>query len=151
MHRLTGNPPPMKKFFPIRYRRAMTLTELIIAIALVGISVGGIVSVLLQTVDLSQSIDNSYVATDLARNRIERIRSVRRDMGYAAIPESAETDTIIDRNGNADQNGVFKRTTIINASYGTNLTRVTVRVTYKRRGSFLSTPIEVTSLISPYT
>lgn len=141
----------MTRTFSGKHRPAMTLAELAVALALVTISIGGIVSVLYQTADLSQAVDSSYVAADLARNRIERIREIRRDMGYASIPEAEETDTAIDRNGDADQNGDFKRTTIIDASYGTNLTKIIVRVTYKRKGSFLSTPIEVTSLISPYT
>lgn len=151
MQDLIRNSPFMINIFAGKNRRAMTLAELAMALALVALSIGGIISVLFQSSDLAQAVDSSYVAAELARNRIERIREVRRDMGYDSIPEAAETDTIVDRNGDSDQDGDFKRTTIIDASYGTNLTKVVVRVTYKRKGSSISTPVEVTSLISPYT
>jgi len=69
-------------------RKGMSLTEVVIAMALVALSVGGIMAVLVQSVGLRQSVDNAYAAVGLAKNRIERIRELRRDKGYAALAEA---------------------------------------------------------------
>jgi len=133
-----------------RHEKALTLVELMIAILLVTLSVGGIISVVIQSVALRQSVDNAYAASNIARNRIERIREIRNDMGYTHLSEAAETDTLVDRNGVSDPNGEFKRTTIINTAFATNLTKVTVRVLYKRNNIFTTDAVEVVTLVSPY-
>ena len=131
-------------------RKGMSLTEVVIAMALVALSVGGIMAVLVQSVGLRESIDNAYAAVGLAKNRIERIRELRRDRGYTALAEAVESDTVIDRNGAYDLNGDFKRTTIVNTGYAANLTKVTVKVKYKRRNVFIPESMEAVTLISPY-
>jgi prepilin-type N-terminal cleavage/methylation domain-containing protein len=131
-------------------RKGMSLTEVLIAMALVALSIGGIISLLIQGIGMDQSVDYTYVATSLAKNRIERIRQIRMDSGYASLPETAETNILLDRNGNSSQSGDFKRTTIIDPSYAADLTKVTVRVSYKIRNEFTSQPVELVTALSSY-
>lgn len=141
----------MVQFFHRRSRLGVSLTEVLMAMALITLCVGGIVALSAQSVGAGQSNDYAYVATNLAKNRMERIRQIRKDKGYAVLPEAAESDVLIDRNGVSDQNGEFKRTTIIDSAYAANLTKVTVRVNYKTRGVFLSQSVELVTLISIYS
>lgn len=134
--------------FHREFRRGISLVEVVTAIALIALSVGGIISLLVQNMGLGQSIDYTYVATNLARSRIERIKTFARDMGYTALPESAESNTVIDRNGVPTTNGDFKRTTLIDDTYATGITKVTVRVYYKIRNAFTSQPVELVTLIA---
>ena len=128
----------------------MSLTEVLIAMALIALCIGGIVSLLVQGIRMGKGVDYMYVATNLAKNRIERIREVRKDLGYAAMTDSAETDVLIGRNGASDPNGNFKRTTIIDSSDPSGLTRVTVRVSYKIKDVFTGQPAEIVTLLSSY-
>lgn len=134
----------------MKLNKGMSLTEVVVATALVTVAVGGIIAVTVQGTTLGQSTDYAYVALNLAKNRIERLREIRKDIGYAALSEAAETDTVIDRNGNPDPNGDFVRTTVVDTTYAANLTKVTVRVRYKIKGTLIPTDIELVTLISPY-
>lgn len=130
--------------------RGVSLTEVLVAIALVALCVGGIISLLVQNIGLGQSVDNAYVAINLAKSRIERMREIRKDSGYTALPDAAETDTLIDRNGISSPSGGFKRTTIVDSAYAPGLTKVTVKVRYKTGGVFISVPVELVTLLSSY-
>lgn len=135
----------------MKLNKGMSLTEVVIATGLATLAVGGIIAVITQTATLGHSVDYSYVASTLAKNRIERIREIRKDKGYSAIIDASETETAVDRNGSPDSNGDFVRTTIIDAAYATGLTKVTVKVKYKKNGVFIPMDIELTTLFSPYT
>ena len=134
----------------MRNKKGMSLVEVIVALALLVLSIGSIVGILMQNINTGKAIDYSYVATNLAKNRIERLREVRRDRGYADLANWQETDVTIDRDGVADNNGDFQRTTIVNAAYGANLTQITVQVKYAPQGSFTNAETELVTLLSPY-
>ena len=133
----------------MKFKKGMSLTEVVMAMALITLCIGGIITVVVQSADMGHTADYTYVAIDLAKNRIERIRQIRNEKGYDIIPQTAETDTIIDRNGIPDLNGDFKRTTTIEPT-STRLTKVTVGVTYKRRGLFNPVPVELVTLLSEH-
>lgn len=135
----------------MKLNKGMSLTEVVIAMGLAALAVGGIIAVITQTATLGQSVDYTYVASNLAKNRIERIREIRKDKGYSALTETAEIETIIDRNGLPDSNGDFVRATIVDAAYATDLTKVTVKVKYKKKGVLIPMDIELTTLLSQYT
>lgn len=128
----------------------MSLTEVLVAMALIALCIGGIISLLVQGVGMAKSVDYMYAATSLAKNRIERIREIRKDLGYAALPESAEDDVLIDRNGVSDPDGDFRRATIIDPNDSSGLTRITVSVSYKIKGVFTGQPVELVTLLSSY-
>jgi len=132
------------------FKKGMSLVEVVAAIALAVLAMGGIISVTTQSASLGQAVDYTYVASNLAKNRIERIREIRRDKGYTALPEAAETDTVVDRSGIPDPNGDFVRTTTIDAAYATNLTKVTVKVQYKKKGALIPIGVELVTLLSQY-
>ena len=143
----------------------MTLVELVMAVGLIAICVGGIVGVILQSFDSEQSLTYSDTATNIAKSRIEYIRRIRDDKGYAAVGTAAETDTLVNDNGVPDPAGNFKRTTVFSDTFilgsttvAIGITQVTVTVKYKRKGIFSSTlpgtlglrTVQVTSYLSQY-
>lgn len=134
----------------MKNKKGITFAEVVIALALLSLSIGGIIGVLVQNSGTGQSIDYTYVATNLAKNRIERLREVRRDRGYSDLTNWQETGYGIDRDGNYDSDGDFERTTTIDPNYGTNLTQITVSVKYKRGGTLVPVATELVTLISPY-
>jgi Tfp pilus assembly protein PilV len=133
------------------FKKGMSLIEVVAAVALAVLAMGGIISVTTQSASLGQTVDYTYAASNLAKNRIERIREIRRDKGYEALCEASETDTVIDINGNPDPNGDFVRTTTISASYAPDLKQVTVKVQYKKRGTLIPIGIELVTMVSRYT
>ncbi len=134
----------------MKRNKGVTLTECLVATAFMMLALGGMLALFVQNSRAGKIVDYSYVATNLAKNRVERIREVRREQGLAVLSSLAETDVLIDRNGVADTNGDFKRTTLIDTGYGTNLVKVTVQVNYKIRGSWNSLPVELVTVVCPY-
>lgn len=133
----------------LKSKKGLSLAEIVMAIALVALCIGGIIGVAVQSLYFEQSVDYSHSAINIARDRIERLRQIRQQQGYAAIPQNAETDELVDANGVSDLSGNFKRTTIIDTITYPGVTCVTVRVTYKRKGIFTTQPIELVTFISP--
>lgn len=131
-------------------KRGISIVEVLVAMALIALCLGGILSLLVQGMGMGGGVDNAFVATSLARNRVERIREIRKDSGYAALSECSETNTPVDRNGASDPNGSFERTTVIDATYGSGLTKVTVRVKYKAGSVFAAQPVELVTVLSSY-
>jgi Tfp pilus assembly protein PilV len=128
-----------------------SLIETVMALALVAICIGGILGVVVQSVELGQSRERAYIAMNLAKNRLERIRQIRRDQGYSSLATATETDTLIDSKGIADGGGDFIRTTAVEPDYAPNLTKVTVSVNYKKKGAFTGKAVELVTLVSPYS
>jgi type II secretory pathway pseudopilin PulG len=129
----------------------MTLTEVVVATALAALSIGGIMGVVVQGMDLGNRADYAYAAANIAKNRIERVREIRKEQGYTSLSAMAEDDVTVDRDGIADSNGDFIRTTTVDSAYAVNLTKVVVKVKYKIRGVPAPVWVELTTLVSPYT
>ena len=118
---------------------------------MLALSIGGIIGVLVQNVSAGKSIDYTYVATNLAKNEIERLREFRRDKGYMTLVEMAgETTETINRAGEQDSSGEFERTVTIDPDDIASLTTLTVKVKYKRGGVFLPVYTELVTMVSPY-
>ncbi|MCM8782148.1 MAG: hypothetical protein NC828_03760 [Candidatus Omnitrophica bacterium] len=137
----------------MKSKKGISLTEVVMAIGLVAICIGAIVGLVVQSVELGSGSEYAFTAMNLAKNRIERIREIRRDLSYTRLSEMAESDVIVNSDGVPDPNGNFKRTTIIavDPTGYTGLTKVTVKVQYKRKRLFNPVPIELVTLISPYS
>ena len=135
----------------MKNKKGLTLVEVIVASALITLAVGGIIGVLIQNASTGQSIDYTYVATNLAKSRIERLREVRRDKGYTELATCQESNVSINRKGVPDSNGNFERTTTIDTTtHGPGLTGVTVTVSYKRGGTLMPVSVTLITLISQY-
>jgi type II secretory pathway pseudopilin PulG len=147
--------PKRDRFGGLRPRRGgnrgISLVEILVAMALIALSIGGIVFVLVQSLGLMTGADNVYASTNIAKNRLERIRQIRNEGGYDTLYGTAESNVIVDRNGIPDQGGDFTRSTTVNPDYGPDLTMITVQVRYKSKGALIAQSIELVTLLSPYT
>lgn len=130
----------------------MTIVEVVTSMALIGMLIGGFLGLLIEDIKTAQTIDYNYVSLNIAKSRMDRIRELRRDKGYSNLSTATETDITIDRNGLPDADGEFTRSTTITPNFEgkTNLTKITVSVSYKGAGNVATTTITITSLISPY-
>jgi len=133
-----------------KLKTGMTLTEVVIAVCLAVISIAGVLALLTQNADLGQRLDYSYASTGIAKSRIEKLREIRRDMGYDALADIEEENIPVDDTGTPDPDGNFIRSTTVDPGFGTDLTQVTVTVQYKKQGIITPFLVELTSLISRY-
>ena len=135
-----------------KFKKGLSLVELLVAVSLIAICITAVMGVVIQSTDLGKSSDAAYIAISIARNRIERAREVRENKGYSSLVDMIEEEVYVDRHGTPMPGGMadsdFRRTTIVNADFGDDLTQVTVRVEYKRRGLFSPAPVELVTVLS---
>jgi len=122
----------------LKGKAGITLAETLISAGVIAIVLVGILTVFIQTVGISKRIDFDYVATNIAKSRIERARNIISTSGFDFLSDLTETDTIVDYEGAPETTGVFKRSTSINTNYGgeSRLTQITVTVIYKYKGTW---------------
>lgn len=113
--------------------KAMTIPEVLFACAIMSMVCVGTLLIFVQTVEISKKVNYKYNAIQLARNRLERARSVVDAGGFSSLSDLGETDSVLDSDGGSDPNGNFKRSTTITTSYSgvARLTKVEVTITYK--------------------
>ncbi|MGB2705420.1 MAG: type II secretion system protein [Candidatus Omnitrophota bacterium] len=125
----------------IKEKRGVTLVEVLFSAGLISFVLIGILMVWVYTVDLSKRVDYEYAATNIAKSRMERIRTVLSTGagGPGSLVDSLSdlnTTYIADWDGKPDPDGDFKCTTAI-SSYGSpaddDLARAEVAVIYKYR------------------
>jgi type II secretory pathway component PulJ len=114
----------------------MTLTEVVVAICLLVMVMGGAYSLIVRSSELSRSARRHYIAISLAKNRLERARNFL----YNDLKLMAETDLTVNDNGNPNPNGRFRRTTTVNTNYAASLTEVIVVVKIRNPHTGLFTP-----------
>ena len=133
----------------LKSKRAITLVEIMVSVALMALLAGAVVSLLVQNMKMGQAIDYNYVAVNIAKSRIDRIRELRRDKGFSNINTAAETNVTVDRDGTPEANGDFRRTTVITENFDSNsdLTRVEVSVAYE---GTQEVTVTLTTLLCPY-
>ena len=151
------------KFGQINFmnNKGVTIVEVIVASALLILAAGGILALSLQNIKLSKASDYYYVAVNLAKNRIERIRKIRTEKGINyLIPDEEEEykgveeeDTIVNRDGVKDANGDFVRTTeietiLIGDGGKPELVKVTVKVNYKIMQILRPQPVELVTVVT---
>ncbi|MEA3369075.1 MAG: prepilin-type N-terminal cleavage/methylation domain-containing protein [Candidatus Ratteibacteria bacterium] len=131
----------------MRNKNGMTLIEVIASIILLLICIGGITALLYQSTETSHCVYYTYVAANLAKNRVELIRELRKTKGYMALADLPETQIeLIDYLGNAG--GDFERTTQV--EYASGLTKVTVSVECKKEELNHPVVFELVTLLSSY-
>jgi len=133
----------------LKAQRSMTLVEIMVSVSLVTLLAGAVLGLLIQNMKMGQAIDYNYVAVNIAKGRMDRIRELRRDKGFSNLYTAAEDNIKVDRDGLPDSSGDFTRTTTITTSFGSNsnLTKVEVTVSYTVTGT---ATITLTSILSPY-
>ena len=132
-------------------KKGVTLTEVLFAVGIIAMVIAGVLIIFAQTVEVSRRINYEYAATNLAKARVERARSVISTNGFTALADMIETEKIIDAEGTSDSDGEFKRSTDVLLSYGGNsrLTQIQVDVVYKIGGGWKdSIPVTMVTVFS---
>lgn len=114
----------------------VTLVETLFSAVILVLVVAGVLVIFVRTVDISKRIDKEYVATNLAKSRVERARTTKVTHGFDSLVDLNETDVIIDSDGVSDPDGEYKRSTTVSTNYNGNarLTKIDVTIVYKYRG-----------------
>lgn len=125
-------------------KQGFSLVELSIALMVATVFVLGILSLYSQSVVSTKKMNQRFIAVNLAKNRLERLRS----FDFDVLPLSAETDTYLDEKGNPDANGGFIRNTTVSTNYNgvSDLTQVTVSVDYEIKGEYTGNPVVLTTV-----
>ena len=118
-----------------RGKDGVTLVETLFSVVILALVVACVLVIFVRTVDISKRIDKEYVATNLAKSRLERVRSVKAINGFDSLVDLGETDAILDSDGVPDPDGEYKRSTTIATNYSgdTHLTKIDVTIVYKYR------------------
>ncbi len=121
-----------------------TLTEVVIAGALLAIAVTGIFAACTAAIRTQHMSSSIYHATCLARNRIQRGLS----LPFNTLPVLEDSDQPIDQDGNSNLNGPFRRTTEL-VTISDNCYKISVTIFYPIGNGKLSTvPIIIESKIA---
>ena len=107
-------------------RDGFTFVEVVVAMALIALALGGSYRLLHITMQSRQVAHEYYVATLMANNRIEHAKSVT----FANLTLLREDRAPVDELGISDVNGRYLRTTEIETNWigQPRLTRITVTV-----------------------
>lgn len=100
--------------------QGFSLTEAVVALAILLLAVVGCYILIGKAAALNKSARDHYVAILLANNRLELAKTRL----YSDLSTLAETRLRVDEYGGPDPEGRFRRTTLVNTNYNTNLTEV---------------------------
>lgn len=114
-------------------RRGMTIIEVLVAMSLFAMFIVGASSLMLMVRKLSDVSRSHYQAVNIAKNRIEQVRNLRR-ADYNQIPMAVENGVRVDDRGEPSPTGKFRRTTIITEKTP-NLIEIGVRVDILNRNT----------------
>ena len=116
----------------LQNQRGASLIEVMIAVGMFLIGMEALLAVATQSIAHAKRAEYVYTASSLAKNHIERLRAY----SFSALASAAETDTVIDADGDADPAGQFERTTTVTTNYtgDPDLTQLTVSVKFSMQG-----------------
>ncbi|MCX7591648.1 MAG: prepilin-type N-terminal cleavage/methylation domain-containing protein [Kiritimatiellae bacterium] len=120
--RAAGLPAEQKR------QSGVSILEVVIALTIFGIAVGAACGLIVGARTLADNARNHYTAINLAKNRLERAGA----LGFDVLPLFQESGTLVDKNGNIDPNGNFRRTTTV-TDVKSNLRELTVHVEIRNR------------------
>ena len=123
----------------------VTLIEIMIAVLTFAIGISAILAVCVQGMTTARRTEAAYTAYNLAKNRIETLKSIT----FSDLASASETSTVLDASGVADLEGTFTRTTVITTNYNSdaNLTQAKVTIYYTVKGTQSAAPLEMTTVI----
>ena len=112
----------------IKNNKGVTLVENMVSILVFLIGIEALMASCFQGVAMAKRADYSYVAYNLAKNHLERMKLY----SFANLSSSNETATPLNSDGDVDTSGSFSRTTVITPAYlgNASLTQATVTVRY---------------------
>ena len=126
-------------------RKGASLIEVMISVAIFVLSMQSLLAVTLASMTQAKRAEYVHIASGLAKNHMERLRAY----SFSALANAAETSTLINTDGDPDDDGTFIRTTTVTTSYNSNanLTQVTVQVWFVLKGVQSGQPMSVTSVM----
>ncbi|MBL7076670.1 MAG: prepilin-type N-terminal cleavage/methylation domain-containing protein [Kiritimatiellae bacterium] len=110
-----------------------TLVEAVISSALFFIIAGSFIAAYISAMRTHKMSSDYYKATCIARNRVQRARTV----DFESLPLLAEDDAKIDQDGDPDTGGQFRRTTLV-SSMAPACKRISVNVQFPLPGGGVS-------------
>ncbi len=105
-------------------QQGFTLTEVMTAVVVLAIFMIGCYQAVTGALWMNQTARDHFVATQLANNRLERARNIP----FTSLNLLVENQVVMVSDGTPSLSGPFRRSTTINANYGSNLTECVVRV-----------------------
>lgn len=130
-----------------RNSKGITLVEVLVSMSLVVLVVSVVVIAVAQSSVNSNRLDMIYTASELAKKHMDGLKA----LNFRDIPDRApETDVVIDRYGEADPNGDYRRTTEINEDWSGNPYAIKVKVSVDRivNGSVSGHPVVVETVFA---
>lgn len=110
-------------------QHGFTFTEVMVAVLILGVFIAGAYKMVSGALWINQAARDHYVAIHLANSRLERARNLQ----YSSLYQLVENQLVMDEHGTPGVNGNFRRTTTVNANYGSNLTEFVVQVDIRNR------------------
>ncbi len=121
-----------------------TVTEVVVASALLIIGVAGIFSAAISSIRTQYTASSLYRATCLARNRVQRGLA----LPFDSLPTLDSDNVYVDQEGNANANGPYIRTTTVTA-VSPNCYLIVAEVSFPIGGGAMSaTPAIIQSKIA---
>jgi len=112
-----------RKVDGMRRCEGFTLIEVVVAITILSIAIGGICMLGVLAKEASDKARDHYIAVNIAKNRIEGVQV----FDYEQLDRLEESATVVDESGNPSSGGHFRRTTTV-SNVKTNLREVVVTV-----------------------
>lgn len=104
-----------------------SIVEVLVALSLFATFITGAVKVIAAQHRVTDQARAHYTAINVAKNRIESLRNMRRS-SYTQIANMIEADFTVDEEGLSDLNGKFSRTTRIHTTSVSDLLEIQVTV-----------------------
>lgn len=112
-------------------KMGFTLAEAVISTALLVLVIGGSYSLISRSQALIYSARNHYIAVNISRARLERIRN----FAYDQLITLSETNIVVNDSGVPLSSGYFRRTTSVVTNYQPGLTKIEVRTDIRNQKS----------------
>jgi prepilin-type N-terminal cleavage/methylation domain-containing protein len=112
-------------------RAGLTLVEVMISIMVFSICIGGICWLVAMAKSVSDQARDHYVAANIAKNRVERGRTIE----FNALEQFEADDVLVDAMGSPDLDGMYRMTTVV-SNINDTLKEIVVTVEIRNRNSW---------------
>lgn len=128
--------------------KGFTLVEAVISTVILAFAIAGSYALIIRSASMIRSSRNHYMAVNLAKDRLERARSVP----YSQLIMLSESQLAVDDTGTPSSTGDFRRTTTVNTNYQSGITLITVNTEVKslKTRSFDGEAEPVSALFTEY-
>ena len=120
---------------PQSNNEGFTLVEVLISLLIMALAVAGLCSLALTSKQILDTSRDHYVAVNLAKNRIERVKT----FSFDELGLFDEAGTLLDDAGAPDPNGSYSRATTV-TNITDNMKEVVVTISIKNRKSLKYAP-----------